>query len=188
MNDGLTGLTRREALGYWLNEHKLTGEGAEIGVCWGWNASNILSQWDGKRFYMVDPWSKRPSDEYLEHTNEDAPFEQWYKDCCAIAERYPIVKMLRMTSLEAAKTIKDGKLDWCYIDAAHDYRNVLQDLDAWWSKVRHGGLFGGHDFYDAVDPEKGIYNQVESALKRWAGEHALSYTITPCSSWWIRKS
>lgn len=185
MPNDFTGLNRRECLGFWLNENKLTGQGAEVGCAYGWNAGQILSQWHGQKLFMIDPWSKRPKEEYLECTNDQADFEQWYKDCCALAQKYPIVSLVRSTSIEAAPAFFNEQLDWCYIDAAHDYKNVLADLDAWWPKVKNGGLFGGHDFYNRMD--NGHYCEVENAIKRWSDEHVLSYLVTPCTSWWIRK-
>ena len=39
--------------------------------------------------------------------------------------------MLRLTSEDAAPLFLDGSLDFCYIDAQHDYLSVLQDLVLW---------------------------------------------------------
>lgn len=52
----------------------------------------------------------------------------------------------QMTSVEASKLYEDNSLDFVYIDAAHDYESVKQDLIAWYPKVKKGGLFGGDDY------------------------------------------
>ncbi len=58
----------------------------------------------------------------------------------------------RMTTLEAALLVPDNSLDYVYIDARHDYCGVKEDLEAWWPKLRKGGVFAGHDYIEASDP------------------------------------
>lgn len=186
MIPNLSNLHRREAFGFWLNENQLVGQGAEVGCAYGANAGMILSQWHGTNLYMIDPWSKRPEGEYLEPTNDTANFEGWYADCQALAKQYEIVSLLRMPSIEGAKLFAGNQLDWVYIDGAHDYRNVLADLDAWWPKVKPGGVVAGHDFYNNTEPPH--YCEVEKAVRRWFEERNLSFTVTPCTSWWSIKS
>lgn len=54
-------------------------------------------------------------------------------------------RALRMTSLEAAKLYPDQSLDFVFIDAAHDYDSVHADIQAWYPKVRSGGILSGDD-------------------------------------------
>lgn len=53
----------------------------------------------------------------------------------------------RTTSAGAARSFADGSLDAVYIDADHKWWSVVQDLAAWWPKVRPGGVILGHDFH-----------------------------------------
>jgi len=53
----------------------------------------------------------------------------------------------RTTSVGAAHSFDDGSLDVVYIDADHKWWSVVQDLAAWWPKVRPGGVMLGHDFH-----------------------------------------
>lgn len=176
-------LPRREALGYFLNEAGLLGDAAEIGCAYGANARTLLAQWQGKRLYLVDPWEKQP--DYLEHTNDTAPFDQWYADCVALAEQDPRATIIRKRSTDGAVDIPDGSLDLVYLDGAHDLRNVLADIDAWWPKLKRGGIFGGHDFYDSR--EGGGYCEVASAVTRWTKERGFSFAVLPCTSWFMIK-
>lgn len=53
----------------------------------------------------------------------------------------------RTYSVNAAKSFEDESLDLVFIDADHKWWSVLQDLVAWWPKVRRGGVMMGHDFH-----------------------------------------
>ena len=52
----------------------------------------------------------------------------------------------RMSSVEAAETYSDNSLDFVFIDAAHDYDSVKQDIISWLPKVKKGGIISGHDY------------------------------------------
>ena len=58
----------------------------------------------------------------------------------------------RMSANEAAPRIPRHSLDFVYIDARHDFDSVLEDLDAWYDKVRPGGIIAGHDYLDGNLP------------------------------------
>lgn len=53
----------------------------------------------------------------------------------------------RNTSVEAALSFNDDSIDMVYIDANHSEIEVLKDIDAWYPKVKPGGLIGGHDYH-----------------------------------------
>lgn len=57
------------------------------------------------------------------------------------------IVFIEKNSLEAAKDIEDDSLDFIFIDADHSYEAVLADFQAWYKKVKHGGLIAGHDIY-----------------------------------------
>lgn len=56
-------------------------------------------------------------------------------------------KMVRMSSLDAAKKFVDASLDFVYIDSNQDFVSSTNDIDAWSKKVRPGGIVAGHDFF-----------------------------------------
>ena len=51
--------------------------------------------------------------------------------------------------MQAVDLFQNESLDFIYIDARHDYKAVWDDLEAWFPKLRKGGLFSGHDYVDA---------------------------------------
>lgn len=57
-----------------------------------------------------------------------------------------IGRFLEMDSVAASNLYDDESLDFVFIDAEHDYKNVRRDIDAWLPKVRkNGGIIAGHD-------------------------------------------
>lgn len=58
---------------------------------------------------------------------------------------YPTVRTLFMPSADAARIFADGVADMLFVDAAHKYSSVVQDLRLWLPKVKVGGLVCGHD-------------------------------------------
>lgn len=55
------------------------------------------------------------------------------------------VRIYREHSPEAAQVFADGSLDWVYLDGDHTYEGITADLNAWWPKVKPGGLLTGDD-------------------------------------------
>jgi hypothetical protein len=58
-----------------------------------------------------------------------------------------IVQIERGFSDIKMRELADDSLDWIYIDAAHDYKSVKQDLDIAFCKVKNGGIIAGHDYH-----------------------------------------
>lgn len=174
-------LEHRELVGRWLNEHGLTGDAVEIGSAAGDFATSILSDWNGKRLFMVDPWEKGSS--LQDYSAVD--FGAWYEKCVELARRDPRASLMASTSLQAAPGFENWSLDFAYIDAAHDFDNVYQDLELWYPKLKPGALFGGHDF-NHPNPEC-AHNGVMQAVTQWMREKGLRFTVTRCTSWWTIK-
>lgn len=177
-------LEHRELVGDWLNEHGLVGDGVEVGCAEGNFATSILSDWSGKRLFMVDPWEKQ-SQELYPQAHADVDFDAWYQSCVSLAQRDTRATLIRKTSLQASSDFDNWSLDFAYIDAAHDYGNVYQDLELWYSKLKPGGLFGGHDFNYPNPPC--AFNGVMEAVTQWMREKGLRFTVTRCTSWWTIK-
>ena len=171
-------------LGTWLNDHGLTGSMAEIGVLHGGFSNEVLSKWKGERYYMVDIWARQDASIYRERT-DGMDYESCYRQCRAMADKDKRIVMIRKLSLEAAREVPDGSLDAAYIDANHAYQPVLDDMDAWWCKVRPGGIMGLHDYgNDTTWPN---FCEVKSAVDRWCSERQLAFAYSRCNSVWIAK-
>ena len=54
-------------------------------------------------------------------------------------------KLIREKSWIAADQFADGSFDLVYIDGDHTYEGVKKDLNAWYPKIRVGGIICGDD-------------------------------------------
>lgn len=60
-----------------------------------------------------------------------------------------VINVMPCGSPEAAALYDEASLDFVMIDGDHRYEAVLADIDAWWPKVRPGGLLTGDDYHMA---------------------------------------
>lgn len=67
-----------------------------------------------------------------------------------------IIHPFRETSLQASENFFDGTLDFVFIDASHDYQSVKDDIEAWYPKVKKGGVLAGHDYPDWPGVKKAV--------------------------------
>lgn len=53
---------------------------------------------------------------------------------------------IRAKSWDAAAHFEDGAVDFLFVDACHEYPEVMRDLVAWRPKLRGGALLAGDDY------------------------------------------
>lgn len=158
---------------YIMNVLGLTGEGVEVGVLYGNYSAYLLRTWKGRRLYSVDPWAHFADSGYIDinnHSNEK--FEEIHAR--AVEQLAPFgdrSRIVREPSPEAAAQFRDGQFDFVFIDAQHQYLGAKKDLEAWWPKVRPGGILAGHDYLDGLLPE-GDFG-VKSAVDEFARQRGL---------------
>jgi hypothetical protein len=104
--------------------------GAEIGIGSCHNSVCILNGLNIKKMYCVD-WG---SDGNADHITPD------------IKEHFDKIEFIRKNSHEAHRDIPDNSLDFCYIDASHDFLDILADIQDYYPKVKENGYLCGHDY------------------------------------------
>lgn len=97
------------------------------------------------RFDVVDTWEGTPSEP--DHAiDPDVQAGRLYD--VFLANTAPVrqyVRPIRSTSVQAASTYADASLDAVFLDGDHETDALLADLQAWWPKVKPGGILAGHD-------------------------------------------
>ena len=150
-------LVCRDELASLANKLGLTGFAAEIGVYRGDFARKNLGRWKGQHYWMIDAWEQRANDTKKSNEksdNNDDTARQLNRHERAKANTEPWKSrrtMLRAYSVPAASRFPDHHFDWIYVDALHTHDAVLEDLKAWWPKLKMGGMISGDDYADKGD-------------------------------------
>jgi len=148
-------------------------EGAEVGVDTGYHAFQILSDWgDGLRLlHLIDinPDIKDVVNEKLQEFNN---YQLYIGD-----------------SVELANTCSDESLEFVYLDDDHSYDGVTASCEAWWSKLKIGGVFGGHDYCKVIrksaDPTSKAVD--DFIMNKIPFANPLQYLHTEHNDWWFVK-
>jgi len=121
---------------------------AEVGVALGNNSASILSMFNVKQMYLIDPYiaylipyrwkSKVVPESFNQKRLQTAhkKLKKWDSICTWLEER----------SVDAVSKIPDDHLDFLYIDGEHSYQAYNQDLTLYYPKMKKGGILAGHDF------------------------------------------
>jgi len=150
-------MEHRNDLGKYYQEHYKKGVGVEVGVQYGYFSQAILRDWKGE-LKCVDVWSD-PS--------------VYAQAVANLGEK----RLIRKSSVEAANDFKAGSLDFVFIDANHTYESVKQDIEAWFPKVRKGGVISGHDY--CVYQDFGVIQAVDE----FAAKHGYKVELTDHDMW-----
>ena len=116
--------------------------GAEIGVQAGHNAQVLCQKNPGLKLFCIDPWTPWENGRPTQH-RQNMFF--WTAKKNLLRPGYNVV-FIKKKSVEALEDIKDGSLDFVYIDGLHDFDNVMMDVIGWSKKVKSGGIVSGHDY------------------------------------------
>ena len=87
------------------------------------------------------------------------------------------VNIIQAASVDAAHLFSDGELDLAFIDAQHSYEAVKEDMEAWWRKVRCGGILAGHDY--------AVWPGVTRAVHEFAETRGVAFRIAAPETWAI---
>lgn len=107
-------------------------KGAEIGVAGGEHSEILWNNIKDCELTAVDHW--------------DIAWSRKLKSAAYKRLTACNAHIINKPSLDASLEVPNGSLDWVYIDASHDFDNVMLDLLLWVPKVRKGGLIAGHDY------------------------------------------
>ena len=145
--------------------------GIEIGTDQGEFAEVLLKVIPNLGLSCVDPWKAEayePNQQPESRENQEF-FDKRYQETLDRLEPYHS-NIERKTSMEALGLFEDNTLDFVYIDANHDFLNVVQDIHHWLKKVRPGGILSGHDY---VRYPSRKFNHVQKAVNAYTTSYHL---------------
>lgn len=110
----------------------------------------ILNSGKKIKYDCVDTWEG--SEEHIDRGSstfepllliKDGLYNEFIKNIRPIKS---VINPIRSTSIEASKLYEDNSLDFVFIDGAHDYLSVKEDIKHWYPKVKKGGYISGDDY------------------------------------------
>ncbi len=112
-------------------------------------AVEIINSKKQIKFDCVDTWNGSE-----EHKDKASPFyEPLLEQADDLYNHFlnnikpvkSVINPIRLSSIDAAVKYKDNSLNCVFLDAAHDYNSICQDINIWLPKVKGGGILAGHD-------------------------------------------
>lgn len=161
--------------------------GAEIGVWKGGYSLTLCQAAPNMHMLCVDPWLRYDAWEDGKNSQDaDIDAAEAIARKVLAGHNCTIVKNF---SVEAAKDVPDGSLDFLHIDGNHLYDPVMADLNAWVPKVKSGGIASGHDMKVS---ENKPYIQVVAAVRDYTRAHKIEpWFITGADStpswFWVKQ-
>ena len=87
---------------------------------------------------------------------------------------YPVkhlVKPVASDSVSTSKLYKDQSVDFVFIDGDHRYEMVFKDIEAWFPKVKIGGIIAGHDYAWCTDVRRAVHDYFGSGVSRYEDQY-----------------
>ena len=139
--EGMNGSADLSKLFAELNFNK----GVEVGVDRGLFSEILCKDNPNLHLYCIDPWISSTFPIGNPYRAKQEYFDECYQEAKIRLAVYNTT-IIKKISMEALVDFKDNSLDFVYIDANHDFVNIIQDVHYWYKKVKMGGIISGHDF------------------------------------------
>jgi hypothetical protein len=162
---GITKKTEFKPSGYHFNQFISVMKNPvvlEIGCDIGDTAFSYLECNPNLILYSIDPY-----DDYVDWNgkvlNDRQKLYQHVVDRFKpFGERF---KLVRSTSDEAVSLFEDEFFDLIFIDGLHTYEQLSKDCDNYYSKLKTGSIFSGHD-YTVIDGVNRAVNEFSQKLNK----------------------
>lgn len=127
----------------------------------------------------IDPWPTKPPWQEAQYQLPEEERPLVLEDFLKRLGHYKNLEVVVGESPEALKQFTD--FDLCYIDGAHSYDSVIQDIDACRKAIKKGGWIAGHDW---------VFPQVAQAVTERLGADVLVFDEhqlgDPGASWLVK--
>ena len=150
---------------------------AEIGVQRYGYFSYYLLRHSDLALYSIDIWGGR-------HTEAITGASIEAEARSHLAEFGSRSNVMRSASIDAATMFNDSTFDFIYINGNHRKESVTDDMQAWYPKVRSGGILAGHDYVDV--PHCGVIGAVDEFMASHTEQ--LKLTDEVWRSWFFVKA
>ena len=121
---------------------------AEIGVLKG-DYANLISLQSISKLFLIDPWISIPDIPHRWHAVSQEEMDSYRLEVHDKFSNNDLVEILEEYSFDAVNNFEDNFFDWIYLDANHSYNHVIQDLQAWWKKLKPESYLCGNAYIDS---------------------------------------
>ena len=142
--------------------------GAEIGVERGIFSKRICKANPQLKLYSIDAWQFVKG--YRDHVPQER-LDGFEKETRERLKSFNC-EVIKGFSMDVVGKFDDESLDFVYIDAAHDYKSVKDDISEWDKKVRKGGIVAGHDYLSKLH---GTDYGVKRAVDEWVKKNKIMH-------------
>lgn len=148
----------------------------EIGCDVGDSSEILLKSNEGLRLYTIDPY-----DDYVDWNGNNLNERQKLYE--GVKERFKQYDdrfvLYRLTSDDAVEEFEKEFFDLIFIDGLHTYDQLTKDCANYYSKLKPGGIFAGHDYT--------VIEGVNRAVNEFAAKHNKQISQGDCDTWfWIK--
>src|ERR1700741_1198662 len=100
------------------------------------------------KVYSIDLYkgTKMGLDFCNEHLN--FPCKEYFIENMNDVGLMDVIELNEGCSWEFADRFSDESVDFIWLDADHHYESVIKEINAWWPKLKNGGIMAGHDYSD----------------------------------------
>ena len=127
-----------------INNGTVVELGFFAGKCTG--AMAPVCQANGNEYYTVDNCEGGNPRDPATKAQQSRDMWKVFENNMKSLKLWSYINPLRIDSAESTKFFEDGEVDFCFVDASHVAEDVKRDIEAWWPKIKRGGVLGGHDY------------------------------------------
>ncbi|MDR2560514.1 MAG: class I SAM-dependent methyltransferase [Holophagales bacterium] len=166
---------RSDALKYMPKHGIIT----EVGVAYGDFSRKIIDILSPKKFYAIDYFSQNDPFFSLwgrdDCARDNMPHQQWYENRFKPEIENGLMETRQGKSWDCLSQFPDDYFDYVYLDAGHDYKSVMKDIDVLKCKVKNCGFIQFNDYCigPAFSTPYGVINAVNSFVN--SGHHKIKY-------------
>lgn len=150
--------------------------GLEIGLAEGFTTRFLMESNDTLTLYGVDPYINYIDWNGNNLNERENVYQQFLENTKQFGDR---IKLIRKFSDDAVSDIEDESLDFIFIDGLHTYDQVTKDMTNYYSKVKPGGIFSGHDYR--------VIKCINDAVNDFAKKMNKVVLETECDVWYWYK-
>jgi len=128
----------------------------EVGVWKGHSVIHLakgLKDRSNAKVYAVDLWEETYKFDGVNHGSKELHAQrkylyEIYNTNVVNSNVRDMINDIKECSWEAARHFDDESIDFVFIDAGHDYDEVIKDIEAWLPKIKQSGIISGHDYHN----------------------------------------